>query len=1175
MTNNTVACLRFDQPVPRFGTRWAPLLGCLVVFFLTALPAAAQPSSTNCVLLAVQGKVDVLPADATTWITATNNQELTVGTMLRTGPRSRATVRLSDLSVIRVNELTTFEIRAAQPVGTTRLDFKQGTAYFFNRTRPMDSRFSTPLVTGAIRGTEFGLDVAADGHTTVTLIDGEVVLKNEQGEVTLNHGEQGIVEPGQAPRKTAVLEAINIIQWNLYYPAVLNPADLDWSAATREELATSLEKYRTGDLLGALAAYPANHQPESDAERTFYAALLLAAGQVAPAEATIKEVSPATSLTAALHDLIAIVKNQPRPEHSASRTATEFMVASYCWQAKSKLDDALSAAQSAATLAPEFGFAWVRVAELEFSFGRIAAAKAALAKGLQLSPRHAQGLALQGFLHAAENETREALAAFDQAIAMDSSLGNAWLGRGLCRIRSGQVTEGRKDLQVAATLEPNRADLRSYLGKAWFEARDAARADKELKLAQRLDPNDPTPWLYSGLMAQQQNRVNEAVADLERAKTLNDNRSVYRSQLLLDQDRAVRGVNLAKIYQDAGMDEVSAREAARSVDYDYANYSAHLFLANSYDALRDPKQINLRYETPWFSELLVANLLAPVGAGSLSQNVSQQEYSRLFAGDRLGFSAGTEYLSGGDWAQTASQFGTLGNFGYALDGMYRSQNGDRFNNDLEVFGFTGTFKQQLSPRDSALLLVQTMHLKSGDLRQYYDQTGLTPGMPAPSTTLRVKETQEPNLFAGYHHEWQPGVHTLVLAGRLQDSFEATDPGARFIVTTKNGAGVITAVGAAPGTLAYESDLEAYTAEVQQIFQSDNNTLVLGGRYQSGELDTHSLLTRNLTVNQLTSPTLERASAYVYDSYQLLEMLQLTAGASYDFLEYPLNNDIPPVTAGEASKNQFSPKAGFRLTPREDTTIRGVYTRSLGGVFYDTSVRLEPTQIAGFNQVFRSVLPESEAGLVPGSRFETFGLALDQNFKTRTYVSVAGELLKSRGARVVGTLDAFGPALLDIPSGVAQTLDYEEASVTLTANQLLGQHFALGGSYRYSVADLSDRVPAIPLAASGNFSATANRDVQAILNQVRAYLLFNHRCGFFSSVESVWTAQSSSGYATVLPDEDIWQFNAFVGYRFPRRHAEFRLGLLNIGDQDYKLNPLNLYAELPRSRTLSVGFKLSF
>jgi Flp pilus assembly protein TadD len=116
-------------------------------------------------------------------------------------------------------------------------------------------------------------------------------------------------------------------------------------------------------------------------------------------------------------------------------------------------------------------------------------------------------------------------------------------------------------LQVAATLEPQRALLRSYLGKAFSQTRDSERAEKELRLAQRLDPNDPTAWLYSALLAEQQNRINEAVRDLEKSQDLNNNRSVFRSQLLLDQDKAVRSANLARIYQDVGDDGL---ERARS-----------------------------------------------------------------------------------------------------------------------------------------------------------------------------------------------------------------------------------------------------------------------------------------------------------------------------------------------------------------------------------------------------------------------------------------------------------------------------------------------------------------------------------------------------------------------------------------------------------------------------------
>ena len=255
------------------------------------------------------------------------------------------------------------------------------------------------------------------------------------------------------------------------------------------------------------------------------------------------------------------------------------------------------------------------MAELEFSFGHISEAIKALERALRLAPRNAEALALQGFLLAAQNKIGEAITYFEQAMAVDGALANAWLGRGLCRIRQGNADAGRKDLLVAAALEPQRALLRSYLGKAYTDAGEANLASKEFVRARQLDPKDPTAWLYSALFEQQNNQINEAIRDLEKSEEMNNNREVYRSRLLLDQDRAVRGANLANIYRDAGMFDVSLREAVRAVNSDYANYSAHLFLANSYDQFRDPKQINLRYETPAETEYLIASLLAPVGAG--------------------------------------------------------------------------------------------------------------------------------------------------------------------------------------------------------------------------------------------------------------------------------------------------------------------------------------------------------------------------------------------------------------------------------------------------------------------------------------------------------------------------------------------------------------------------------
>ena len=106
---------------------------------------------------------------------------------------------------------------------------------------------------------------------------------------------------------------------------------------------------------------------------------------------------------------------------------------------------------------------------------------------------------------------------------------------------------------------------------------------------------------------------------------------------------------------------------------------------------------------------------------------------------------------------------------------------------------------------------------------------------------------------------------------------------------------------------------------------------------------------------------ERITGYGYYYWRVLEPLQLTAGVSYDYLRFPVNFRSSPISTGEDSKDQVSPKAGFTWTPARDTAVRFAYTRSLGGVSFDQSVRLEPSQVAGFNQAYRSLIPEAIAG----------------------------------------------------------------------------------------------------------------------------------------------------------------------------------------------------------------------
>ena len=1148
--------------------RWmlAGVASCAMASLAGAEPPGRTGSNHDNQLIGFAGRVEITLANTNNWRPAHLYQQLHPGDRLRTGADSRATLQLSDRSVIRVGQSTILEIQPPTQPARHRFGLKQGSLFFLDREQPADVEFETPLATGAIRGTEFFLAVAeTDATTRLALFDGAVELKTGTEQLKLASGQQVLVQPGRPAQLTAALPAVNLIQWCFYYPAILNPAEISFTDAEKVALASSLSDYAAGDLLRALAEAPAELAAQSTATRVYYAALKLAVGRVEEAEALI---APAGEAAEPLRELIAAVKFQALTLSRDPTNGSGWLARSYYLQSRSQLPAALNAAQRAAKLAPEFGFAWARVAELDFDAEHRRAARDALDHAQALSPRNAQAVALEGFMALAENRPHPAIASFDRALGVDSALPSGWLGRGLAEAQLGEDAAARRDFQVAATLEPQRGLFRSYLGKSWSQSGDDKLAEKEFALAKELDPADPTAWLYSALHRFQTHQVNDAVRDLERSTELNDNRSVFRSRLQLDRDLATRSADLGAIYDAEGMTEVSDRAASRAVEESYSDFAGHLFLADSLENQEDPQRFDLRLETARESELLVANLLAPSGGGNLSQILSQQDHLQYFDSRPFGFSSFTGYGSRGDWNQAATAFGHEDGFSYALDAQYVSQNGQEPNNDLLDYQFSLTAKQQVASSDSAYFQIGYFHGENGDLAQHYDPAEAVLG-------LRVKEEQLPNLFAGWNHEWSSSSHTLLLFSRLTDRLSLTNPEPSVLFMQQDGAGII-GVEAYPFTLKQDFDFTLYSGEVQQIWESPWYTLILGGRFQRGTSDTHSTLTApfGYTTNQSVSPELERLSGYGYFQWRPVSAIRLTAGLSYDRLTYPQNVDLPPVLNGEDRRSLLGPKVGFTVEPWRGGWLRGAWTRSLGGLFFDNSIRLEPAEVAGSVSAFRSLIPESVEGLVPGTRFDSWTLGFDQSLPSRTYFGIGAELLESDGSRDVGAFSnsiAFIP-FPDRPTATRQTLDYRERNLSAYVNQLVGREWSVGARYRLSEAKLNTALP--DLAGIPGAAAQEQND-RAVLHHGQLFLIYNHPCGFFAEWSSDWYHQDNHGDSAGLPGADFWQHNVFAGYVFPHRRAELRVGVLNLTGQDYRLNPLNLQPELPWSRTFIAEMRLNF
>ena len=221
------------------------------------------------------------------------------------------------------------------------------------------------------------------------------------------------------------------------------------------------------------------------------------------------------------------------------------------------------------------------------------------------------------------------------------------------------------------------------------------------------------------------------------------------------------------------------------------------------------------------------------------------------------------------------------------------------------------------------------------------------------------------------------------------------------------------------------------------------------------------------------------------------------------------------------------------------------------------------------------MPESVAGADAGAHFETFGLALDQRIGAGTYFGAIAQILNSQIDRTTGAFVQFAKFQPAVPGDIPEELNYEERSISLSLNQLLADKWSFGATYRLIHAQLTDDFVNVPSAIVLDNGFVKRKDEESLLHQLSLDAFYNHPSGLFARLQGLWSMQSNWGYSPKEPGSDFWQINAYVGYRFARRRAELTLGLLNLTDKDYRLEPLTLYTELPRQRTFVARFQFSF
>lgn len=935
------------------------------VLFCMAVPEggvhAQPPSQTGiCKIASIQGKVTAKRNGSMEWSPVHVDEVFFPGDRILTGRNCRVAIVLSNDTVLRIDQNTTIVFLGHQEKRSFLIDLLHGAVHFFSR-KARSLKVTTPFVNAAVEGTEFFVSVDQD-QTLISLFEGRVRADNAQGSLLLTKGQSAVARLDQPPELKLIVRPRDAVQWTLYYPPIIayRPDDMPAVAEhLRSKLSQSVGAYQQGDLNRAFTLVEDLSKEVYDARLYVYRAnLSLAVGRVPEALADIEKalaLEADNSQALALRSIIAVIQNRKDAAYADAQKAVDLnpnspsalLALSYANQAGFNLSAAVDAAESAVAKAPDHAIAHARLAELRLSTDDPDGAVRAAKKAVALDPNIARAQTVLGFAKLSRMKMAASKKAFTKAIQIDSAAPLPRLGLGLVKIRQGRLKEGRGEIEIAAALDPGNALMRSYLGKAYFDEKRRPLEARQLEIAKSLDPQDPTPWYYDAIRKQTQNRPVDALHDLQKSIELNNNRAVYRSRLLMDEDLAARSASLGRIYNDLGFQELALRQGWRSLHADPSNYSAHRLLADSYSS-------RPRYEIARVSELLQAQLLQPLsitpvqpqlaesnlqileGAGPGS--VSFNEFNPLFARNRVAAQASGLAGDNGTWGDEVAVAGLYNRFSGSAGQYHYETNGFRQNNDLDQDIYSVFAQAALTPKINVQAEYRHKRDRHGDLDFSWD-------LDNPDVTLHT-DAESDTMRAGIH--LKPAMHSDVIGSVI------------FRDRNVNRKSILSLTFPFPMEVPFNSDVESesVSSEVQYLYNSPMVDIIVGGGYYD--------IDRQIAINGVDSDeeTSEHGNGYIYTHIRYPDHLTWTIGASFDSLDEHIQIDT----------KEFNPKLGINLDLSKDTNIRIAAFRGVKRILVADQT-IEPTHIAGFNQFFDDVNATEQ---------ELYGIGVDHKFSAHIY-----------------------------------------------------------------------------------------------------------------------------------------------------------------------------------------------
>lgn len=736
-----------------------------------------------------------------------------------------------------------------------------------------------------------------------------------------------------------------------------------------------------------------------------------------------------------------------------------------------------------------------RLAELRFIAGDPVGAGRMAAEALAIEPT-SLAHAIQGFARLHANDYEAAASAFAAGVALDSEDPTPRIGEAMLAIRRGDISAGRRALELAASLDPRRAATRDLLGRAYDQEGLPHKALSQLDLAIARDPDDPAPRLSRAEVLFAENRPVAALADLRAAEQRAGARSVLRSARGLGEDRAIRGAAIARTYDTLGFTEQAVREGARGAEQDPANAAAHRVLA---DVLRGRENA----DTARASSAFRAQVFEPPSTAPIQPSLTESDLALLngpgatrpsFAelspffesdgmrADLLGF-GGTQSTFGDEASFTALHRGVavgVGQFHYQTDGF-------RTNNDVRHDVVSVRLKGQATPWLDLFGEYRYRSTDGGDRTLEFDLRDV-------DESVEIRD--ERNLFRLGGHARIGADHDVAVVGtyiRTNDgrrSGEGT-PAVPFLISAGHS--------------------ESFNLQAQHVGRFGPLSTVAGLSYDDFEGDAVAILDFGGSGFALPPLAIEqnRVSAYLYGTWLIdnpgpFAALELTGGVSFDRLDTDLPRD--------ADLTRANPKVGARLEVVEGVTLRGAYTRTVQHA-QPADERLEPVTVAGFVQYIDQF---------SGSVVNQAGVGLD--------------------AALTGWLDIGAEGVrrwIDVNPLITEG-DTDELEIRAYLNATFLERFAARLDVRH-------------LDAESSGSALANDLGRFEVTEVTAGLGWFHPSGFFASGRAGigWTEFVNRRNSFRDRGSDTFPITELsLGYRLPDRRGVLSLDLMNVVDADF-------------------------